>query len=161
MSFFMLEVIKEFRNLPKFPDGRIDYSFSKKAPVINCFVKYKNKILILKRSDKVRSYKGKWNSVGGYIDEDKPIKQKVLEELYEELKIGSEFIKDVKEGESYEVIDGDIERTWIIFPFMVELSKKPNIILDFEHTDFKWINPDELFKYDVVPGLETLLKKLI
>lgn len=56
----MLEIIKEFaKKLPKFPDGRIDYSNSDIAPVITVFVRYKDKILILKRSDKVRAYQRK------------------------------------------------------------------------------------------------------
>ena len=51
----ILAIIKEFANkLPKFPDGRIDYSSSDIAPVITVFVKHKDKILLLKRSDKVR-----------------------------------------------------------------------------------------------------------
>ena len=156
----MLKVLKEFQNLPRFPDGRINYSTSNKAPVINCFVKYKDKILILKRSNKVRAYKGKWNSVGGYIDEDKPVKIKALEELSEELKINKEIIKRVKVGKSYELTDEAIKKTWIIFPILVELKEVPKIILDFEHTDFKWIKPEELINYDVVSGLNEILKKV-
>jgi len=42
----ILVTIKEFANkLPKFPDGRIDYSNSDIAPVITVFIKHKDKIL--------------------------------------------------------------------------------------------------------------------
>ena len=42
----ILATIKKFTNkLPKFPDGRIDYSNSDIALVITVFVKYKDKIL--------------------------------------------------------------------------------------------------------------------
>jgi hypothetical protein len=51
--------------LPKFPDGRINYTTSQRCPVITCFVMYEGKILLLKRSDKVGTYKGFWNSVSG------------------------------------------------------------------------------------------------
>ncbi len=51
------KILQEFsEKLPKFPDGRIDYSGSDKAPVLTCFVKFGDKILLLKRSDKVRTY---------------------------------------------------------------------------------------------------------
>ena len=84
----ILNIIKEFsERLPKFSDGRIDYSNSNIAPVIIVFIKYKNKILLLKRSDKVRIYQGKWNTVAGYLDEIKPIQEKALEEIQEETKI--------------------------------------------------------------------------
>ncbi|MEK6856996.1 MAG: hypothetical protein AABX39_00220 [Nanoarchaeota archaeon] len=40
------EVLKEFSNLLRFEDGRINYSTSHKAPVLICFVMYENKILL-------------------------------------------------------------------------------------------------------------------
>lgn len=37
------KLLEEFsEKLPKFPDGRIDYSLSDKAPVLTCFVKFQN-----------------------------------------------------------------------------------------------------------------------
>ena len=44
-------ILKEFDRLPKFPDGRIDYSNSDKAPVLTCFVRFEDEILLLKRSE--------------------------------------------------------------------------------------------------------------
>ena len=64
----ILKLIKEFaEKLPKFPDGRIDYHNSDTAPVVDVFVKYQGKILILKRSNEVSNYQGKWNCISGYL----------------------------------------------------------------------------------------------
>ena len=42
----VLNLLKELsEKLPKFEDGRIDYSNSDKAPVITVFVKYRDDIL--------------------------------------------------------------------------------------------------------------------
>ena len=156
------ETIKEFsEKLPKFPDGRINYSHSDKAPVLNCFVKFGDRVLILKRSDKVGAYKGKWNSVAGYLDEPKPVREKVLEELKEELGILKNDILSVKMGEPYEFFDDSIKKTWIIHPVLVELKQKPKIKLDWEHTDFKWIAPEELLDYDIVTKLDESLKRVL
>ena len=81
MQFDTKIILKEFIDLPKFEDGRIDYTSSKKAPILLCFVKFQEKILLVKRSNKVGNYQGKWNVVAGFIDEPKPLKEKVLEEL--------------------------------------------------------------------------------
>ncbi|HDD36375.1 MAG TPA: hypothetical protein ENF50_02775, partial [Archaeoglobus veneficus] len=82
----VFEMLNEVsKKLPKLSDGRIDYSNSDVAPVVTVFVRYNNEILLLKRSNKVRTYKGKWNTVAGYIDEFKPLKEKILEELREEI----------------------------------------------------------------------------
>lgn len=156
------QILREFaKKLPKFPDGRIDYSNSDEAPVLNCFVKFQDEILILKRSNKVRAYQEKWNSVGGYLDESKPIRKKILEELKEELGILKKDINKIKVGVQYKFFDSDIKKTWIVYPSLVELKQKPKIKLDWEHTKYKWINPKDIIKYDIVPRLDESLKRVL
>lgn len=157
----ILEVVKKLsKTLPKFPDGRINYSNSDIAPVITVFVKYKDKILLLKRSDKVKTYKGKWNTVAGYLDELKPIKEKVLEELEEEVGIKEDAISAIQFGEPYKFVDEKINKTWIIFPILVELEEKVEIKLDWEHTEFKWVKKEELDNFDTVPNLDKSLESV-
>jgi len=156
------KVLREFsEKLPKFPDGRIDYSHSNKAPVLTCFVKYEDKILLLKRSDKVRVYQGLWNSVAGYLDEFRPLEEKALEEIREELGLTADIIKQTKLGQPYELVDDKAKKIWVIFPVLVELNKEPVIKLDWEHTDFKWINPADLKSFDIVPDLDKTLAKVL
>ncbi len=156
------KVLREFsERLPKFSDGKIDYSNSNKAPVLTCFVKFENKILLLKRSDKVRAYQGLWNSVAGYLDEFRPLEEKAYEELREELGITSDLIKQVTLGQPYELTDSKAQKIWVIFPMLVELNKEPVIKLDWEHTDFKWIDPAELKSFDIVPDLDKTLAKVL
>jgi len=154
-------MLKEFDGLPRFPDGRIDYSNSDKAPVLTCFVRFEDKILLLKRSERVRTYQGKWHTVAGYIDEIKPIRQKALEELEEELKIFSKDVSHFTAGEPYEFFDEGAKKSWIVHPVLVELKKKLAVTLDWEHTEFKWISPDEVEGYDTVPKLEESLRRVL
>ncbi len=154
-------ILRPFLTLPRFTDGRIDYTHSPKAPVLICFIYLKGKILLLKRSDKVGTYKGKWSGVGGYLDEMKEVKDKALEEINEELNINPGTVKDVTLGKSYEYVDKEIGKTWILHPVLVTLNDEPKIQLDWEHTQFAWINPHELSKYDFVPGLDESLKRVL
>ncbi|MBO8183616.1 MAG: NUDIX domain-containing protein [Archaeoglobus sp.] len=156
------KILRELgEKLPKFPDGRIDYSKSDIAPVITVFVKYRDKILLLKRSDKVSTYKGKWNTVAGYLDEIRPIEEKVLEELGEELGIGEENILSIRIADPFEFKDSRIGKTWIVTPVLIELGKEPEITLDWEHTDYTWIHPDELKNFDTVPNLDKSLERAL
>lgn len=158
----LFKIIKNLsRKLPRFDDGRINYSKSKISPVINVFIKYKDRILLLKRSNKVLAYKGKWNSLGGFLDELKPVKEKILEELKEELKINKNLIKFIKTVKPYRLFDNSIKRTWLIFPALVELKQKPKIKLDWEHTEFKWVYPKDIKKYDIVLKLDVSLNKVL
>ncbi len=154
-----LVAIKEFANkLPKFPDGRIDYSSSNIAPVITVFLKYKDKILLLKRSTRVRTYQGKWNTVAGYLDEVKPIYEKITEEIQEELGLNENNTSLVHIGKPYKFIDTEINKTWIIHPVLIELKNKPTIELDWEHTEYKWVKPEEIKDFDTVPNIDKSLK---
>ncbi|MCH7568695.1 MAG: NUDIX domain-containing protein [Nanoarchaeota archaeon] len=155
------EILREFEGLPKFEDGRIDYHNSKRAPVLICFVKFNDEILILKRSENVMVYKGKWNGVGGFLDEDKSVEEKVLEELKEELDIDKEVVKEIKVRDSYELFDEEIDRTWIIFPVLAELSEKPEIKLDREHTEYKWIRPSEIEEFDFIFKVDEILERAL
>ena len=146
-------VARFHKNLPHFPDGRIDYSNSDSAPVLTCFVMYNDKILLLKRSEKVATYKGLWNTVAGYLDESAPLSHKVSEELAEELHITPEQVGSMKIGRIFEIKDTDINKTWIIHPVLVQLKEQPKIKLDWEHTEYKWISPDTIEQYEGVPDL--------
>jgi 8-oxo-dGTP pyrophosphatase MutT (NUDIX family) len=154
-------LLREFADLPRRADGRIDYSHSDKAPVVTCFVKYSDRILVLKRSDQVRAYRGKWCTVAGYIDEPKPVRAKALQELEEELGISEADVSSVVTGAAYEFFDAEARKTWIVHPVLAELRDKPKITLDWEHTELAWILPGEIRRYDTVPKLEESLRRVL
>jgi len=160
MSSAIKELKKISKKLPKFPDGRVNYRHSNIAVVIVVFVKYKNKILIVKRSKKVLTYKGLWNTIAGYYDEPKPLKKKALEELHEETGITKKYIKKIKIGKMFRVYDKKINKIWIVNTVLVELTKKPKIKLDFEATKSVWVYPKDVKKYKIVPSLMIGLRKV-
>jgi isopentenyldiphosphate isomerase len=149
------------KQLPKREDGRIDYSHAKIAAVVTIFIRYKDKILLLKRSDQVLTYKGKWNTVAGYLDDLVPIEQKIEEELLEELCISRNDIKTIEFGDSYSFFDINIQKTWVIFPVLVSLVKKPLIILDWEHTEYRWVDPNDIGQYDTVINAKESLERAL
>ena len=149
------------KKLPKFSDGRINYTKSYICIVLTIFITFKSKILLLKRSNKVGTYKNKWNTVTGYIDEKKPIINKIIEELNEELNITKKNISSYKIFKPFEFEDKNINKKWIIYPSIVKLKDNPIIKLDWEHSEYKWINPKDITKYDIVPKLDLSLKKIL
>lgn len=154
------QLLKPFNHLPRFSDGRIDYSQASKAPVLTCFVTYNKKILLLKRSSRVRTYPGKWQTVAGYIDEPIPLITKAKEELFEELGIAAKQITQLVISTPYEFFDPSIEKTWLIHPAVALLKKQVRITLDWEHTAYQWVNPDEVTVFDIVPNLVESLKRI-
>ena len=154
--------VKELtKRLPRFAVGRIEYSHSDLALVVTCFVKFQEKILLLKRSSKVRTYQGKWNTVAGYIDEAKPLREKALQELSEELGIDAEDIASFTFGEPFEFHDPATNKTWRVHPVLVEVKRLVEIKLDWEHDESRWILPEEIKNFDTVPRFDESLKRVL
>lgn len=95
------------------------------------------------------------------MDEAKPVREKVLEELKEELGIKEDKILSMSFGEFHEIKDKNINKTWLVCPVLVELNENVEIILDWEHTEYKWVMKDEINKFDIVPELDKSLEKAL
>jgi hypothetical protein len=79
--------------------------------------------------------------------------------LREELEIEENNILSIRLGERYKLIDKG--KTWIVHPVLVKLKSWPEIKLDWEHVEYKWIKPGELKKFDIVPKLDESLKRAL
>ena len=154
------EVLKKFSGLPKFSDGRIDYSRSREAATVNVFIVCNGKLLLLKRSDKVGNYKRKWNIVAGYFDEPKSIREKAMEEAREEVGLDESLIESLKLFPCKIINDKNIKKIFYVFPILINVKSRPEIKLDWEHTEYQWINPKEISHFKVVHGLENILLRI-
>lgn len=154
-------LLKSYTSAPRFADGRVDFSDTVSAPVLNIFVVFDGEVLLLKRSDKVGSYRGFWNVVGGYIDEPVSLEEKVFEELSEELGITQKQVASVAFAERFSVFDEDIPKEWLVHPVLVELKMKVEPVLDWEHTAFVWITPERFGEFLLVKGFEEAFDALL
>ena len=137
-----------------------DYTHARSAPVIVIFVKYRDKFVLVKRSEKMLTYQGLWSCLAGFVDDDKSIGDKVVFEIEEELGLSKEDIKRVKEGETYLFVDKDLDREWIRHMYLVEITN-PNVKLSWEHTEMVWVTPEEAKNYETTPGFNEDLVKII
>jgi len=129
--------------------------------IVTSFIRDNEKLLILKRSDKVKSMKGLWAGISGIIEKNEvPLKRAKIE-IFEEVGITEDMITLVKSAEEMRVNSPQYENhEWEIFPFLFE-AKNPMIKLNWENSDFKWINIEELENYDTVPSLKKVLFNLL
>ncbi len=127
--------------------------------VVTCFLEQRKMILILRRSNKVGTYQRAWAGVSGYIETD-PLDQ-AFTEIREETGLFKNNIRLVKEGKTVEVIDERLHRKWIVHPFLFHVLDPDKILIDWEHTECKWIKPGDLSGYTTVPGLDRALRSVI
>ncbi|MFQ5782714.1 MAG: NUDIX domain-containing protein [Nitrosopumilus sp.] len=129
--------------------------------IVTSFIIDDDKVLILKRSDKVKTMKGLWAGVSGIIEKnEEPLKRAIIE-IFEEVGITEDKIKLVKSSKEMRIHSPQYENhEWEIFPFLFE-AKNPEIKLNWENSEFKWINVDELENFETVPSLQKVLFKLL
>lgn len=143
--------------IPK-PD-QIDYSKARWAPVINCVLKYKDKLLVVKRSDDLNFYPGYWNGISGFLDDKKTLKEKVSEEISEELGMQEESIENIRLGEIFHQDEQKYQKTWIVHPVLVQV-KTDEVKLDWEANKYQWLEIDDVRKLDLLPGFDQVLERL-
>jgi 8-oxo-dGTP pyrophosphatase MutT (NUDIX family) len=129
--------------------------------IVTSFIKNKSKLLILKRSNKVKTMKGLWAGISGIIENnEEPLKRAKIE-IFEETGIIEEEITLVKDVKSIKIDSPQYENhEWEIFPFLFE-ADNPIVKLNWENSEFKWINVKELGSYETVPSLEKVLFNLL
>ena len=127
--------------------------------VVTCFLMHGGKVLILRRSERVGSYRGRWAAVAGYMEKE-PYEQ-ALQEIREEAGLEAEDVRLVAAGGTVEAADSQLDVTWIIHPFLFEIDDPAKVRLDWEHTECRWIEPAEIGQFDTVPKLKEALGKVL
>ena len=130
--------------------------------IVTSFIKDDDKILILKRSDKVKSMKCLWAGVSGIIEKNDttPLERAKIE-IFEETGINETEIKLLKSIEQIKIQSAQYKNhEWNIFPFLFN-TKNQEIKLNWENSDFNWIKPNEIKNYETVPELEKILFSLL
>jgi len=130
--------------------------------IVTSFIKNGDKILILKRSDKVKTMKCLWAGVSGIIEKSDttPLARAKIE-IFEETGINESEIELLKADERIKIESAQYKNhEWNIFPFLFR-TKNLEIKLNWENSDFKWIEPNEIKNYETVPELEKILFSLL
>ena len=134
---------------------------TRSTKIITCILKNKDKILILKRSDKVKSMKGLWAGISGIIEKNEEPLTRAKIEIFEELGLDEKQIKLVKTAEEMRIVSPQYQNhEWEVYPFLFEV-KNPKIKLNWENSEYKWIKSNEVTNYETVPSLDKVLINLL
>lgn len=135
-------VERSYEDLPFLSDGRINYSDAERVPTVAVFLKFENKILVLKRSKEVSNYQERWSVITGYLDEVEPLIEKAYKEVEEETGVDIDEVSSVAVADPIEVEDGD--RVWVTFPVLMKLRSEPQVKLNWESIEYRWIKVEEI-----------------
>ena len=133
----------------------------RKTSIVTSFLKHNDKILILKRSQQVRTMKGLWSGVSGTIENNETAIKRAKIEIFEEVGIKEQYIELIKSGNEISVESPQYKNhQWVIFPFLFQ-TEISDIKLNWENSEFRWIYVNELKEFNTVPSLEKILLTLL
>ncbi len=120
------------------------------AQVVTCFLERGDgKILLLRRSGAVSTFRGKWAAVSGYVETDPPLEQ-AYTEIREELGLPKDRLALCTIGNLvYARGEG---RAFAVHPFHFR-AVDPPIRIDREHVEYRWVPPSGIADLDTVPKL--------
>ncbi len=90
-------------------------------------------LLILKRSDKVKTYTGQWGGVAGYVEENEEPFDTAIKEIKEEVGLEIKEVQLIKRLDPIKFTDiykGE-QFNWEIFVFLFKTIKKDKIHIDW------------------------------
>ena len=129
--------------------------------IVTSFLKDNEKILLLKRSNEVKSMKCLWAGISGILEKNETPLSRAKIEIFEETGIKKEQIELVNAAKQMKVLSPQYKNhEWNIFPFLFKIEN-PYVKLNWENSEFKWIEPTQLINYKTVPDLDKILSNLL
>ena len=125
--------------------------------VVTCFLECDGRVLILRRSQQVGSFRGRWAGISGYVETTAG--EQALVEIEEETGLCRDDVDLVREGRQFKVTGG--RARWVVHPFLFRIRNRDGIKIDWEHSDKRWILPGEIDDYPTVPKLKEVLKSVL
>jgi 8-oxo-dGTP diphosphatase len=121
--------------------------------VVTAFLESEGQILILRRSNQVKTMKEKWGAVSGYLEYNDPLKQAAVE-IYEETGLDDSRIQLIRSGDPLEAADPENpEIVYNVHPYLFHSGSR-RIRLSREHDRFEWVHINDIRRYDTVPKLK-------
>ena len=117
-----------------------------------------DKIALIKRSDRVGTYRGSRAAFSGYV-ERLPLNQ-AWQELEEEAGITRNDARLRGIGVPLPVDDNVEDSHWLVFPFLFQLVDDVEIKTDWETEEWGWFKPGEMANLKTVPSLDKALDRV-
>ncbi len=120
-----------------------------------------DEVLILRRSRRVGTYRGRWAGVSGYLEgAPSRAEEQARREIQEETGLTQVDVELLRAGQPLTFEDDDVNTRWTVHPFLFRLRSGAAIAIDWEHTETRWVRPGAVSRYRTVPRLKEALARV-
>jgi 8-oxo-dGTP diphosphatase len=132
--------------------------------VVTCFVlrrdRGRDELLLVQRSEKVRTYRGAWAGVSGYVEPGVTPLQQAYQELSEETSLSQQDVQLLRTGEPLAFRDESIGQSWVVHPFLFAIAQPDRVRTDWEAVGMQWVAPEQVRQLATVPMLAEALQRV-
>ena len=129
--------------------------------VVTCFLLRRDRgadeILLMRRSERVGSYRGAWAGVSGFVEPGVSPLDQAYTEMREEAALDRADVRLLRSGATVRVDDEALGRHWVVHPFLFEVADPDRIRTDWEAADHQWASPASVAQLATVPKLAEAL----
>ena len=126
-------------------------------PVVTAFLRSRGRVLVVKRGPRVKTFRGVWSGISGYVEGLEPPLWRARREIFEET--GIEEARLIARGP---VIRTRHESTvFAIHPFLFDVKGR-QVSLDWENVEARWVRPEAVpVLRKTVPRLADVLASVL
>lgn len=137
---------------------------SQPTHVVTCFLlrqdRGRDELFLVRRSERVRTYRGHWAGVSGYLEPGVTPEQQAETEVREETGLAPTDVRLLAVGQPLPVQDPAAGLDWVVHPFLFHVLAPTRIQTDWEARESAWVTPDELRQRPTVPALAEALARV-
>src|SRR5579859_327802 len=132
--------------------------------VVTCFLLRRDRghdeLLLVRRGDLVRTYRGQWAGVSGYVEPGVAPEAQAYTEIQEEAGLSATELTLLRAGAPLAVEDSAARLSWVVHPYLFLVASPDRLRTDWEARETRWIVPAGLAGYATVPGLAAALARV-
>ena len=88
--------------------------------VVTAFLTLGERILLLRRTDRVSTYKGRWAGVSGSVEAGSTPIEQAIQEIEEETGLSNANAIPILAGQSLDFVDDALNWRWVVHPLPVQ-----------------------------------------
>ncbi|HWM52583.1 MAG TPA: NUDIX domain-containing protein, partial [Thermoplasmata archaeon] len=136
--------------------GSIELPGVKGKRVVTAVLRNRGRILIVRRSEKVGTFQGRWSAISGHIEGREDPKHRAIVEVREETGLRGILFRSA----GAHVLARYGATMYIVHPFLFEAPSR-QVHLDWENVEHRWIRPEELHRFETVPRLTDVVSAVL
>ena len=136
--------------------GTVELPDIRATPVVSVVLRNRGRILVVRRSEDVGSFRGRWSAISGYLEGREDPRHRAMREVREETGLRGITFR----ATSPPILARDDRTIYVVHPFLFDAPRR-QVRLDWENVEHRWIRPEELERFDTVPRLPEVVAAVL